>query len=395
MKSVIVKALEQGNFIFAHDVICIWYNIEKKSAISPTSILWLVPSHGDGYLANVSSELCMLDRDSQAALVSLTQTANRFLGTSVSVRGTPSDDLYIPERFGVPSHLESSNFRLALESTYFPSEIKAFILDNSNQIKRQIILPSKPHPIQALQLAVLGTTWPLAASFSLPLPDSKIHKVAIWSTGNLMGQQFELDLIQIIFENHGAVVEIFTNNGLNEKTFSQVYADPDYDILWVISHGEYDHFSPKNATISLDHEHQVSVDELFEIPTKRTHRRLLVMNICDGATHPGEGALPRIGFAATLASDSQATISHKWPVASIPAAMFGVVLAFHLSRKTCFFDAYKSAIDDLRNSTHNLDFNEELIDLIRNACPSFIDRLSQNYDLLKSFEHYASAAFFE
>lgn len=396
LKPALVRALEQGNTEFAHEAISIWYDVEKRHAPDASTILWQIPANREGFLLAVGDNAVLLKRDTQEELVKLTTVANRFLGTSISVRGTPSDTLHIPDRMGHPSQDIAEEFKDALASSYLPAEAMEFMRENEDVIAQQLIIPSKPHPVQPLQLNMLGTSWPLSASFRKPFPDAPIQKVAVWVAGGVMGQDYEVKLVREIFENRGRIVDVFAGEGdENLRSFTDVYSDPAYDVLWITSHGEYDHFSPKNAQLVLGQGKTIAMDDLLECRLERADRRLLVLNVCDGGTHPGEGVLPHIGFAASLASPRQATISHKWPVAALPAAAFGSLLALQLCRSDSYFNAYKSAILKMMNAGHDASgIAADLLEVTTEAS-DFLDRLKYSPNAINEFAHYGSAAFFE
>lgn len=396
LKPALVRAIEHGNTAFAHEVISIWYNVEKSQAPPVSGILWQIPVNSGGFLLAVSNRVALLKRDTQEELIKLTAAANHFLGTSVSVRGTPSDTLHIPDRLGYPTHAIAEEFKEALASSYLPAGAIEFIRENNEVISQQLIIPSKPHPIQPLQLYMLGTSWPLTASFRKPFRDAPIKKVALWVAGGVMGQDYEVKLVREIFENQGIIVDVFEAEGNeNVVSFTDVYADPAYDVLWMTSHGEYDHFSPKNAQLVLGQGKTIAIDELLACTLDRADRRLLVLNVCDGGTHPGEGVLPHIGFAASLASPRQATISHKWPVAALPAAAFGSLLALQLCRNDGYFNAYKGTI--LKMIDAGRDGNGIAADLLNatREAADFMERLKFSPNGINEFAHYGSAAFFE
>lgn len=396
LKPALVLAIEQGNTAFAHEAISIWYNVDKLHAADASTILWQIPVNRDGILLAVDNSAILLKKDTQEELIKLTTAANRFLGTSVSVRGTPSDNLHIPDRMGHPSHAIAEEFKDALASSYLPPEAMGFMREKDSVISQQLIVPSKPHPVQPLQLNMLGTSWPLSASFRKPFPDAPIRKVAVWVAGGVMGQDYEVKLVREIFEKHGMLVDVFAGEGdENLRSFTDVYSNPAYDVLWMTSHGEYDHFAPKNAQLVLGQGKTIAMDDLLACKLERADRRLLVLNVCDGGTHPGEGVLPHIGFAASLASPQQATISHKWPVAALPAAAFGSLLALQLCRSDSYFDAYKSSILKMMNAGHDASgIAADLLEVATEAA-DFMDRLKRSPNAINEFAHYGSAAFFE
>jgi len=394
IKPVLTKALNHANVHFAHQLLCIWYGVDKMSSIPCESILWQIPWCEVGSLLIAGKRAKVIERDGSQVIIQVTDAANEFLSTSVSIRGLPSDRLHIPERFGVPVEGAGQQFEEALELTYLPAEAIRFIQENCRSDFRQIVLPSKSHPVQAVQLKVLGTTWPLSASFRSPLTDSRIRKVAIWNFDGMMAGGHELTLVRDIFSSSGASVDVFGSE-TNTRSFIEVYSDKSYDIVWLISHGEYEHFSPISSHLEIGDNMSVDLRELLDCDVNRSERRLLMLNVCDGATHPGEGVLPHIGFAASLATPSQATISHKWPVASIPAAVFGSLLALELSRQDSFFSAYKSAMRHMLSAS---DSGARIAEMLISATPraeEFAERIKNYNQPFTSLVNYGSAAFFE
>ena len=136
------------------------------------------------------------------------------------------------------------------------------------------------------------------------------------------------------------------------------------------------------------------MEELLHVDLKLSVRRLLMLNVCDGASHPGNGVLPRLGFAASLATPWQATISHQWPVAPLSAAVLGGLLACHIREGKSFFEAYKGMILDMLGANDL----RKLANRINDAAGSeteLANRLLHSSQSLTDFEHYASATFFE
>jgi CHAT domain-containing protein len=77
-----------------------------------------------------------------------------------------------------------------------------------------------------------------------------------------------------------------------------------YQVVWLISHGEYDHFFPKEARLEIGADGtSVGMDDLLNAKLNLTARRLLVLYVCDGATHPGEGVLPRLARGPVAGND--------------------------------------------------------------------------------------------
>lgn len=130
--------------------------------------------------------------------------------------------------------------------------------------------------------------------------------------------------------------------------FAAVYSDPAVDVLWVMSHGEFDHWAPHEATLQVSRNgDRVSLADLWRRSPETEDRRLLFLNACDAGRFEEGGLLPHVGLAPSVAGPAQAVISHLWPVTHYPSATFGAFLATFLSRGQSFFDSFQSALGAL------------------------------------------------
>ena len=214
----------------------------------------------------------------------------------------------------------------------------------------------------------------------------------IWSGGGSLTEELETEVIKHIFESAGATVDVVLFSETAAQSFLDAYQDPQFDIIWVASHGEFDHWSPKHVAMHVGDDLSVSLADLWGMAPITDMRRLAFLNICDGARFEERGFLPKIGMAPGLASADQATISHLWPVMGYPAAAFGAYLAYNLATGSSYFEAYKMAVLSITGTT--LAIAEDLaskiggnFDLIRQ-----LRGKEENYSPL---EFYGSAAFYQ
>ena len=395
IKPVISIALTGGNFEFVNSATAAWYGVDQDHSVVGERVLWQVPLYQSGYIGLVGTTNISLSRDSDICHAAIVGAENRFKGSSITVRGVPSAEMHIPERMGHPSHEFANEFESTLINAYLPYEVLNWLRENEKKISSQVVVPSSSHPIQGIQIKVLGTTWPLVASFMPPLPDAVVSKVAIWSSGGLLFPNHEIDVLSAIFSKANIVVDVYIAEGEHGKKFAEIYGDTSYQIIWLIGHGEYDCFAPKDAKLEVGAGGiYVGMEELLHVDLKLSVRRLLMLNVCDGASHPGNGVLPRLGFAASLATPWQATISHQWPVAPLSAAVLGGLLACHIREGKSFFEAYKGMILDMLGANDL----RKLANRINDAAGSeteLANRLLHSSQSLTDFEHYASATFFE
>jgi len=78
----------------------------------------------------------------------------------------------------------------------------------------------------------------------------------------------------------------------------------------VIEHGVFDHSELGTSKFIINSHEFVSIDNLMGPNLGNDGRRLLSLNICDGGVSDGLGSIHKLGLAPSLASPSQATVSH-------------------------------------------------------------------------------------
>jgi hypothetical protein len=384
----VVKALSAGDSCLALQGLLLWHQLLTPGMnVSAEDLCISIPFGEHGYLAILGKERTFIERDSQAILEQLVPASNEFLGVAKTLAYSDNSGVTIPTRIGIPKYGCSEDYELALTNGYcftpFPFHSKP---------SSQLIIDTECTPIQSIQLKVWGETWPISSSLSIPKPDRKPQRILIWCGGGSLTEELETDVIRHVFESAGAAVDVVTFTEATQQRFLEAYQDPVYDIIWVASHGEFDHWSPKYMKMHIGHELSVSLEDLWEKAPVLEKRRLTFLNICDGARFEERGLLPKIGIAPGIASADQATISHLWPVMGYPAAAFGSYLAFNLAAGAPFFDAYKIAINSIRKSTPEIaeDLASKIggeFDLIRQ-----LRGKEENYALL---EFYGSAAFYQ
>lgn len=385
----VVRCLDAGLPDTALLGIARWYQAPTgNDAIDPRSVLVLSPFSEYGYLAACHRSSKVVERDSQLLLERLTQETNEFIGAAYTVTRADNSALWTPERPGVPDVAGGANWFATLREVYCPVEPPEW-----KMIRSQLTLLPVAHAFQAVQLATWGVTWPIAASLSTPRPDHRPRMVALWSGGGSLTEEMELEMVRAALEAAGATVETFGPDGSTPEHFLAVYQDPKYDIIWVASHGEFDHWSPRRVELQVAASGTtVALSELIDKTPPRASRRLLVLNICDGARFEEIGFVPRVGLAAGLAAPQQATVSHLWPVLGFPSAAFGAYLAHHLTTCTSFFDAYVRSLGSMRKSSPAI--AEELQALYgRNY--DLLDRLRSREDDFSPLQFSGSAAFFQ
>lgn len=366
-----------------------WYRVPNDDLFDAADLLIQCPFHSDGYVALFGPEEFHIDGDTQGRLIELTQASNQFLGVFHSVAGASDETPHVPNRQGVVDESAGGRFEAQLSETYLPAGLAA----KGWRFSGQVFVPTKAHPIQAMQVSRGTRSAPILASLRNPLPDRKVRRVAIWSGAGSMTEEIECELVAATFRKGGADVEVVTAQEASIGDFLKLYEESSFDVIWLMSHGTFEHYSPKSASLVVDSSGgEVGIAELLTRTPDLSHRRLLVLNVCDGGRFEELGILPRVGVAPSAASASQATVSHLWPVHGISAAVFGVVFAKHLVSESSFFDAFTLTLADLHANKVNF------ADLVRNSAggdtSQLVDRIERSKIDFANLAHWGSSVFY-
>lgn len=372
----------------AVDLLAHWYRVGSEAAFWAQELLIQCPFYSEGYLALVDSAAFRVEGDPQEILVALTQASNEFLGTYHTVQGAVVRP-HIADRPGVVDESAGATFEARLASAYLP----AGLVEQTWTFSGQIVVPSQGHPLQAIQLRHGMTCAPIIASLQQPRPDRPVQRVALWSGAGSMTEELERNAVAAAFRQGGVGVDVVTPDHASVERFLELYEADTYDVVWLMSHGTFDHYSPKRASLVIDENGgEIGISELLKRTLRGDRRRLLVLNVCDGGRFEEIGILPRVGVAPATATAHQATISHLWPVHGISAAIFGTLLAKHLSSRTSFFDAFTHTLRHLSAK------KEEQMALLRvaagNDAEELVSRLANSQIDLTNIAHWGSPVFY-
>lgn len=366
-----------------------WYRqSDATDPLDPNSVLFGMPFGESSSMLLCGTDLRELVRVTQDPLVSVSRKMMEFLNTYTTVAGADNSDLTAPnkDRVGYPQERVAGLFE-ALQNAYCPEG-----LDVPGSATCQLIFPPEGHPVQATQLAVWGKTFPICSSLAGPRPDRTPRSILIWC-GDVMSGEMELMMIEAAFRKVGATVKIVKPDTSTPEEFLKEYETGNYDVFWVSSHGELDHWSPHEIQLRLACDKSaVTLDDLWNRVPESDGRRLLVLNICDGARFGDPGLLPRVGFAAGLADPKQATVSHLWPVRPLPSAAFGAYLAHGVASGMSYFEAYCASLTALRKPA--FDVGAHLETLYGDQFQLVKSLKSSNADF-SHIETWGSAAFFQ
>lgn len=283
--------------------------------------------------------------DEYMNMVALT---NQFLSTNIMLNDAPDFVIQEPKRFGFPEKIFGNEWENQLCNYYEFKKIPESCIKNFNAMN---ILPGQQHPIQSLMIKAIGSTLPINSSFEIPKTYRKTKKVLLWSYGTLSSDR-EAELVSNILTHVGIVVEIADVILETKDTFLQKYFSDNYDLIWIATHGNFNHHLPHLSTISVLPDVEVTIKDLH-YDVNASKQRLLFLNICDGATSSTSDSLYDNGFGAGLANTAQCVISHLWPVETEPALVYGAVFAHFISLKNNFWESFQMTIR-LLNENNNI-----------------------------------------
>jgi hypothetical protein len=391
------RLLKENKITLLFKVLFDWYQVFSEDSLNEERTLLLYPNGNMALKMGVGENVVFHERDISSTYPSLIKASNEFLGVSHSIRGVHNFKFWdhLPDRMGIPNEGFSDALYTQLVDFYgFEiEEIKDFMKSNIGLIESYICLPSKHHPIQYLMQKTIDNCWPLGASLKKANPDRSIVKVCLWCGAGSSTEQIETQAIESIFEKLDVEVNIFNSQETTKEEFIKIYESNDFDIIWVMSHGKYDHWKPGDVAVEIGRGEYLTLDEAMSLAMPKSDlRRLLFLNICDGGTHSSTEGIERLGLAPALANNQQCVISHLWPVTGWSAATFGVIYSSHLTYEGNFFDAFKSTLQTM--ALGNNAIIERLTELNSHS-HELLERLhnqNNNFDLMA---HSGSGVFIQ
>jgi len=345
-----------------------YFGIDDQHLIPPQNI-YIVPGLEEGTLFVSQGQKMQSSGDGNNMLSVILRLHNAFLGTSF----TTNDDMsFIPEmaeRPGVPDRKSADVYERALQQLLHLHDV--WMLKEKTFNGYHLVLGMQL-PIQNVLSFYLGNSIPLIHSFQNPLPARKIRKVFVWQGFTQMAETERLGLEEI-FKKSTIELTVCHCFESTKEDFVRHYVSPDYDLVWIVGHGEFQHQSAHVAYLDLGNEIRISIDELISIELTHVDRRLLVIDACDGATTSLFNSPAAIGIAAAVVGKSQSVMSHNWPVEDVSSLIFGLLIASYLSTgheysKThyqavsTFREGKGAVLDRLEGSIQN----EDVLDRIRN-----------------------------
>lgn len=228
-------------------------------------------------------------------------------------------------RYHVADH-NLSNFLNDTVNCYRINEI------DYSQFESATFLPIDTHPIQACITLKKKSLPPLVnISFDGKKSSFPRQKLLCFLTKNSQTYENEFNFISSLSYKN----EIITDPTKDE--FLHALNTVDYDILYISAHGEYEHFDSIFEEIVFGNEdegfYRISSEDIDSDLNIKSNKKILILNICDGANSGLSYLISNRGIANKFAIKGHVVLSYLWPVEPKYAVVFSSLILYQLKDK--------------------------------------------------------------
>lgn len=335
---VLAAAFERGERQIAIELISAWKEIPAALSIGDNALI-ILPTRRNEVGISTREAFYQGESASNAAQYrELVKVTNAALGLTINIPEDAEFERTAPDRVGVPRIEHGGKLLSALENFYFQPSLQRIYEETSSD--SVAIIPWIPHPINPLIQRQSGRSIPYCVSWARPLPDRHVRRALILANA-VFTAEFEQQEVTRCFVEANVDTVLLPGRADSKEGFLERYRDEQWDLIWVISHGEYEDFAPHKSIIPITDETVLTLSDLaIELPPSES-RRLMVLNVCGGAAAAPLGGLPDLGIAPVLVSNRQAVISHLWPVGIWPPVAFAGLLAKALVESSDYVRAFE------------------------------------------------------
>ncbi|EJV74674.1 MULTISPECIES: CHAT domain-containing protein [Bacillus] len=338
------KAILSGEYKYALDFAYLWRTYENSNSYvrntNDEAILLSIHNlsldkHKDNmiYLLEDGDEVKYFQYETKTSLKALMKSKDEFEGTW-NVLTHDIENVKIKPVDAEVNMSKSDAYYKNLTDYYFPHEIAKELnkIEGNKKIK------------------VLDSTWantPLPALISQYLEgeisilvegeqgiDSKIKKALIWCDPdfNLFDAHLEKDAIESILTSHGIECDVFACEQCTKEEFIKRYSSNEYDLIWLMCHGNFDFNIPSNSSLNVGSNEYVNLNQLINIIPVRDKKRMLILNACQsGCSSIRYNAMGFVGLGPGLTNKYQSVVGHLWPVDSFAAGVWAALFANELA----------------------------------------------------------------
>lgn len=239
-------------------------------------------------------------------------------------------------------------------------------------------------PIISILSSHLDNNFYITSGFNTKKPASTIRKAMVWFNDDRMTYaQFELEAIEFLLKEKNIQLDVYKDDQLTKELFLEQYQNTTYDLVWIVTHGQFDFNNPPNSRIYISPSETITTWELQNISLLNESKRQLILNACySGCSDVRHNSMGFIGIAPSLTSRFQDVVGHLWFVHDLASATLGIFTLDYLLQDFDLADSVKLA------SRNMLSDNQVIADKIKTINSEFeiIDRISStNIELKQPF----------
>ena len=349
LKPLLLTLLKDGDVATTNLLIGRYFKISKQQLVEPSSVV-ITPGTLEGVQYTRQGAVISSGENPYEHASELMIVCNAFLGWT----GVMTDDLSfnaeIPERGeGIPDKSFGPELENRIVKYYGFDQQK--ILEFLMTASGYYLFGNYQLPLQPLMVKYGKFSLPMIQSFKKTKQARLLKKVFMWQ-GDSTSSEMECDAVQQLFGSKGIEVYRLNWHQSSKEEFLATYRLKEFDLVWISGHGEFDQFKPHLSCLVLNQDFSegvgknitVDYDEIEDYDGGELGRRLLVLNICDGATTTLDNSPAAIGLGSKMINDSQSLISHQWPIEPFAGMITGILLAKALAAGESYKDSYGYAI---------------------------------------------------
>lgn len=222
--------------------------------------------------------------------------------------------------------------------------------------KSVTFLPIDTHPIQAC--ITVNNNYPpplINTSFDGKNEIKEKNKILCFLTKGTRTYDDEVNFINSLPYDS----KIITDPNLS--IFFDSINSLDYDILYISAHGGYEHFESYYEDIIFQDDNgeeiRISSNAINERLALKDLKKILILNICDGANSGLSFLVSNRGIANSFTKKSFCTLSYIWPVEPVFAAIFGTLVLKklkHSSLNEAYFHTFTLLNDEITSICEKL-----------------------------------------
>ncbi|NTU74369.1 CHAT domain-containing protein [Candidatus Roizmanbacteria bacterium] len=224
-----------------------------------------------------------------------------------------------------------------------------------------------------------------------PRKDRNIKNVIYFSADSTQYAQIELSSIKSIVKNSNINIQFVVGEGFSVDRLYDEYDNKKWDVIYVSTHYNYTHYEPHSGELILSDDKKVCLSELLKKNVPCYHRRMLFLNVCDGATSAYYGGLARFGMAGLLTKNNQAVVSHLWPINNLMAAVYASIFFANITKDIGMFELYRKTKRVIAGG------KEQVLEFLKNhkGVDNLIERLENQKVECGEYVNSGSLAFYE